>query len=107
MRGWKSVVAGIVALMVTVGPVFAYDQEQSRRDPSAGEMFIDAAVGRPLGLFSMVLGTAAFVVSLPFTITSHSTDEAAKTLVRGPTTYTFKRPLGRFISCTEQPDFCK
>ena len=53
------------------------------------------------------MGTAAFVVSLPFTITSHSTDEAAKTLVRAPTTYTFKRPLGRFISCTEQPDFCK
>ena len=57
--------------------------------------------------FAMVLGTAAFVVSLPFTITSHSTDEAAKTLVRAPTAYTFKRPLGRFISCTEQPDFCK
>jgi hypothetical protein len=107
MRGWKSLLAGILALVLTAGPVLAYDQEQSRRDPSTGEMFIDAAVGRPLGLFAMVLGTAAFVVSLPFTMTSHSTDEAARTLVRGPTTYTFKRPLGRFISCSEQPDFCK
>jgi len=53
------------------------------------------------------MGTAAFVVSLPFTIPSHSTDEAARTLVRAPTTHTFKRPLGRFISCKEQPDFCK
>jgi hypothetical protein len=107
MRGWNSLLAGGLAVALTAGPVLAYDQEQTRRDPTAAEMFIDAGVGRPLGLFAMVLGTAAFVVSLPFTITSHSTDEAAKTLVRGPTTYTFKRPLGRYISCQEQPDFCK
>ena len=107
MRGWKSLLAGVLALVLTAGPVLAYDQEQGRRDPTTGEMFIDATIGRPLGLFAMVLGTAAFVVSLPFTITSHSTDEAAKTLVRAPTTYTFKRPLGRYISCAEQPDFCK
>jgi hypothetical protein len=107
MRGWKSLLAGVLALLLMAGPVLAYDQEQSRRDPTSGEMFVDALIGRPLGLVSMVLGTAAFVVSLPFTIPSHSTDEAARALVRTPTTYTFKRPLGRYISCAEQPDFCK
>lgn len=107
MRGWKSLLAGVLALVLTVGPVLAYDQEQSRRDPTAGEMFIDAGIARPLGLLAMVLGTAAFVVSLPFTIASHSTDEASKTLVRGPTSYTFKRPLGRYIRCQDQPDLCK
>lgn len=107
MRGWNSLLAGALALLLMAGPVLAYDQEQSRRDPSSGEMFVDAVFGRPLGLLSMVFGTAAFVVSLPFTIPSHSTDEAAKALVRAPTTYTFKRPLGRYISCAEQPDFCK
>jgi hypothetical protein len=107
MRAWKMLVSGVLALMITAGPVLAYDQEQSNRDPSPGEAFIDAAVGRPLGLLSMVGGIAAFVVSLPFTIPSHSTDQAAKALVRIPTEHTFKRPLGRFISCQEQPDFCK
>jgi hypothetical protein len=107
MRAWKNLLAGVLALMLIAGPVLAYDQEQSRRDPDSAEMFVDAVVGRPFGLIAIVLGTAAFVVSLPFTIPSHSTDEAAKTLVRVPVAHTFKRPLGRFISCQEQPDFCK
>ena len=34
MRGWKSLLAGGLALVLTAGPVLAYDQEQSRRDPS-------------------------------------------------------------------------
>jgi bifunctional non-homologous end joining protein LigD len=64
-------------------------------------------VGRPLSLVGMALGTVAFVVSLPFTVPSHSTGQAAKILVGVPTQYTFKRPLGRYITCTEQPDLCK
>jgi len=107
MRAWKSLLLGVLALTIMAGPVLAYDQEQSRRDPSSGEMFVDALFGRPLGLLAMGLGTVAFVVSLPFTIPSHSTGEAAKTLIQQPTTHTFKRPLGRFVSCQEQPDFCK
>jgi hypothetical protein len=107
MRAWKSLLAGVLALTIMAGPVLAYDQEQSTRDPSAGEMFVDTVYGRPLGLLAMGLGAIAFVVSLPFTIASHSTSQAAKTLVGQPTEHTFKRPLGRFISCKEQPDFCK
>jgi hypothetical protein len=107
MRASKYVGAALLAFMVTTGQAMAYDQEQMTRDPTPAEMFADAAVGRPLGLLAMAFGTAAFVVSLPFTLTSHSTDQAAKTLVREPTNYTFKRPLGRFISCEEQPDFCR
>jgi hypothetical protein len=107
MRVWKSLLAGVLALTLAAGPVLAYDSEQSQRDPSTSEMFIDATIARPLGVLALIMGTAAFVVSLPFTIPSHSTDQAARTLVRAPTTHTFKRPLGRFISCNEQPDFCK
>src|SRR5690349_5634736 len=107
MRAWKILLVGALALTLFTGSALAFDQEQSRRDPNSGEMFIDAIVGRPLGLLAIGMGTVAFVVSLPFTIPSHSTDQAAKALVRDPTTYTFKRPLGRFISCSEQPDFCK
>jgi len=107
MRAWKIILGAVLALVLTAGPVLAYDQEQSRREPSSGEAFADALLGRPLGLVSMALGAVAFVVSLPFTIPSHSADQAAKVLVRVPTEHTFKRPLGRFISCQEQPDFCK
>jgi len=118
MRAGKILLASVLALTMLAGPVLAYgqmasggmvsyDQEQAKRDPNSGEMFMDAIVGRPLGLLAIGMGAVAFVVSLPFTIPSHSTDQAAKTLVGAPTQHTFKRPLGRFISCTEQPDFCK
>lgn len=103
----KTAVIGLLALMLSAGPVLAYDQEQVVREPNGGEMFVDTVVARPLGLFSMVIGTAAFIISLPFTLPSHSADSAAKMLVSSPTQFTFKRPLGRFISCDEQPDFCK
>jgi len=113
MYAWKSLLAGALALMLSAGPVMAYnttmiaDPEQLSRDPTPGEMFVDATVARPLSLVALGLGAVAFVISLPFTLPSHSADQAAKALVGAPTKHTFKRPLGRFISCDEQPDFCK
>jgi hypothetical protein len=107
MRAWKNLTVGVLALTLFTGSALAIDQEQAKREPNSAEMFADAIVARPLGLVALAAGTIAFVVSLPFTIPSHSADQAAKALVGAPTQHTFKRPLGRFISCTEQPDFCK
>ena len=106
-RLWKTLLIGLMAFGLSAGPVMAYDREQAPRERASGEAFADAVVGRPLGVLGMVLGTAAFVVSLPFTLASGSSDEAAEKLVRAPTRFTFKRPLGRFVSCDEQPEFCK
>jgi hypothetical protein len=64
-------------------------------------------MARPLGLAAMVVGVVVFVVSLPFTLPSGSVDSANKMLVKAPTVFTFKRPLGRFVSCEEQPEMCK
>ena len=111
---WKQALIGLLAIALAASPAFAYDpgseevdQEQMVRDPSTNETFVDAVVGRPLGLFSMVIGTGAFILSLPFSITSGTTDHAAKVLVQTPTRFTFKRPMGRFASCEAQPDLCK
>ena len=103
----KTWLVGALAMLLSVGPVLAADQEQEIRNPTGGEMFADALAARPLGLLATAMGAVAFVVSLPFTLPSHSTDDAAKMLVNAPAKYTFKRPLGRFISCEEQPDYCK
>jgi hypothetical protein len=46
------------------------------------------------------MGTVAFVVSLPVHDPEPFYRPGGEALVRDPTTYTFKRPLGRFISCT-------
>jgi hypothetical protein len=58
------------------------------------DMMLDLLILRPLGLLATGVGSAAFVVSLPFTLPSGSTGAAACELVREPFAYTFARPLG-------------
>ncbi|MBM4274926.1 MAG: hypothetical protein FJ134_10780 [Deltaproteobacteria bacterium] len=65
------------------------------KKPSSAVMFLDAAVGRPLGLATTIVGTTLFVVTLPFTAPSGSAGEAAHGLVVQPAGWTFVRPLGR------------
>ena len=53
----------------------------------------------PIRLVSMglmVIGTAVFIVSLPFALTSGSTGDAWTGLIVDPFEFTFTRPLGKF-----------
>ena len=61
---------------------------------AAGAMLADAFLLRPLGLAATVLGTAVFIVTLPFSLPTRSADDAAEVLVVKPAKYTFARPLG-------------
>ncbi len=54
----------------------------------------DAVVIRPACLVATVLGSAFFVVSLPFAAASKSVKKTANTLVVKPANATFTRPLG-------------
>lgn len=63
-------------------------------EAGAGEMLIDITFLRPLGFAATVLGTVAFVVSLPVTLITQQTDKAAQKLIVDPGKYTFVRPLG-------------
>ena len=58
-------------------------------------MVIDVPI-RVLGLGLIVVGTAFFVVALPFALTSGSTGDAGDALVVEPFKFTFTRPLGKF-----------
>ena len=44
------------------------------------------------------VGTAVFVVTLPFSIPTKSVDKAAQKLIVDPARYTFVRPLGQIDS---------
>jgi hypothetical protein len=57
-------------------------------------MVADLFVARPAGLVMTVGGTAAYIVSLPFTLLAGAAGEAAETLVIGPGAATFMRCLG-------------
>lgn len=58
------------------------------------DMVLDLLILRPLGLLATGLGSAAFVVALPFTLPGGNAGETACELVRSPFAYTFSRPLG-------------
>ena len=63
--------------------------------PSSAAVAADAIIGRPLGLATTIAGTGVFLVTLPFSLTSGSTAEAAWGLSGRPAGWTFVRPLGR------------
>ena len=67
-----------------------------RADISGEAMVADMVFLRPLGLVSTVLGSAFFVVSLPFSLLGGNTGDAAQKMVAEPAKYTFNRPLGDF-----------
>jgi hypothetical protein len=63
---------------------------------------IDAAIVRPLGLVSIVVGASIFIVSLPFTAVSGDVDKSADVFIVEPINFTFKRPLGDFDNKTDK-----
>jgi len=74
--------------------------------PGAFEMVIDVPI-RILGLGLAMVGTAFFIVALPFALSSGSTGDAWDALVAEPFQFTFTRPLGKFDewkSPTEKSD---
>ncbi|MCK5881362.1 MAG: hypothetical protein KAG18_05750 [Sinobacterium sp.] len=63
-------------------------------EPTALAMAGDLVVARPVGLVITIVGTAVFLVSLPFSLLGGNVGEAASTLVVGPAKTTFVRCLG-------------
>ena len=68
--------------------------------PGAFEMVIDVPI-RILSLGLALVGTAFFIVALPFAMSSGSTGDAWDALVVEPFQFTFTRPLGKFVNMEE------
>ncbi|WP_022976344.1 hypothetical protein [Nevskia ramosa] len=66
--------------------------------PSGMAMAADLLIARPLGLAATLLGTAVFVVSLPFQALAGNFADPAQSLVVEPATFTFTRPLGQGVN---------
>lgn len=97
MRIHKSVIALVTALSLAVMP-FPVAADTVTGDKGS-DMAVDLLVLRPAGLVSTVVGSAIFVLGLPFTIPSGSVGESACELVKRPAAYTFSRPLGELDGC--------
>ncbi len=81
----------ILSIVFISAPAFANDREVN--------IVADIALVRPLSLAATILGTAGFIVALPFSIPSGSVNETAKVLIAEPFHYTFSRPIGEFENC--------
>jgi hypothetical protein len=59
-------------------------------------MIADVVIARPLCLAATAIGSAFFILSLPFSLSSKKVGKAAQALVKTPARATFTRPLGDF-----------
>ena len=71
--------------------------------PGAFAMVIDVPI-RILGLGLAVVGTAFFIVALPFAMSSGSTGDTLDALVAEPFQFTFTRPLSKFDEWKNSPE---
>lgn len=103
MRGWFKQGSRLI-LSVAVSIAFIVPSISSaeviQETPSSIAMAGDAIVVRPLLLVATVLGTAIFIVTLPFSALGGNTPEAAHELMGVPADSLFFRCLG----CTGQED---
>lgn len=91
-------IAAIVLSIFIVLPGFAQPETYAYSEaPSAGAIIGDLLLARPAGLVATVVGTAVFIVALPFSLPSRSVDTVAQTLIVKPATFTFVRPLGQDV----------
>ncbi|HOX59505.1 MAG TPA: hypothetical protein P5205_20540 [Candidatus Paceibacterota bacterium] len=92
-------IAAICALAVTccsVTPASAAD------NTGALAVAADAVVVRPACLVATVVGSAVFVVALPWAAASRSVKRTADALVVKPAQATFTRPLGDVDSLSDE-----
>ncbi|MEN2752148.1 hypothetical protein AAIR29_10950 [Psychrobacter sp. FBL11] len=67
--------------------------------PSYDTMIVDTVVGKPLQLVTAVTGTAAYLVSLPFSLIGGNADQAQQKLFVEPW-----NAMGRCLGCTVAED---
>ena len=94
----QSTIFFVIAALVIIpfGSISLAQDENKNVEISAEKMIFDFILVRPLGIVATILGTAMFVVSLPFSAAGGNSKEAYQKMVVEPASYTFKRPLGDF-----------
>lgn len=90
---WSRLTAVLSLALVLVAPQIGYSQTVEE-EPTALAMVGDLVLARPLLLAFTVVGTAAYIISLPFSLAGGNAKAAAETLVIGPGEATFVRCLG-------------
>lgn len=88
----------IVCTNSVAGIPLTWGQETEPRQTASPEaIIVDTLVARPAGMVATVVGTAAFIVALPFSLITRDVPDVAEKLIVTPARYTFTRPLGEGV----------
>ncbi|MGD2270285.1 MAG: hypothetical protein PVI06_07800 [Desulfobacterales bacterium] len=83
-------------IMTPFGSAALAQVEFERKEPSAGAMFADIVLVRPVGVASIAACTVLYAVVFPLALIGGNTKQAAKKLIGDPWKYTIRRPVGAF-----------
>ena len=90
----------VIALMMTQQSAqAAIEIDETNFGPSYETMVVDSVVGKPLQLVNAVAGTAAYIVSLPFSAVGGNADQAQQKLFVEPW-----QAMSRCLGCTVAED---
>ena len=98
MKGFKKIFLLLLTLSLVTGSLYsagwAGDTKDKwvREDPvGQGWSAMDIIFARPLGIVAGIVGTAIFIVSLPFTIPTGGVADAADMFIVKPFQFSFTR----------------
>ncbi|MDN5619617.1 MAG: hypothetical protein L0G63_03885 [Psychrobacter sp.] len=94
------VFTSLALMAASMEPTFAaIEIDETDFGPSYETMVVDTVVGKPLQLVNAVTGTAAYIVSLPFSLIGGNADQAQQKLFVEPW-----NAMGRCLGCTVAED---
>lgn len=95
-----TVLASVSLLIASMQPALAaIEIDETDFGPSYETMVVDTVVGKPLQLVTAIAGTAAYLVSLPFSLIGGNADQAQQKLFVEPWD-----AMGRCLGCTVAED---
>ena len=103
----RSIKRNLFTIVISVSCVTAIMQpaaaaieiDETDFGPSYGTMAVDTVVGKPLQLATAIAGTAAYIVSLPFSLIGGNADQAQQKLFVEPWD-----AMARCLGCTVAED---
>jgi hypothetical protein len=86
----------IIMFTAWTPPLWAYEDDLTSplHNDNSTPIGVDGVALRPMGIAAIIVGTATFLATLPFTAATGSVGQAADQLVAAPYRFTFERPLG-------------
>jgi hypothetical protein len=95
MKGIKKIFLSFLAFSLVMGCLSStgWAEDKWAKDDPVGQGWsvVDLIIARPIGVVAGIVGTAIFVVSLPFTVPTGGVKEAADIFIFKPFQFSFTR----------------